>query len=150
MRKYMNIYVPNNTHGKISKFSRNKRSDWGLRFYKHMRYYCFNKSIQTIIIRSQLDQSKFFFISHLRYLLFLDTYINLFLAFSSLYNLFIVNQASVTFLRDISQFSICCLFFQFEPHKFSYNVTINHYYAVFNPTSPSSSVISHRSPYFRL
>ena len=47
MWKYMNIYVPNNTHGKISKFSRNKRSDWGLRFYKHMRYYCFNKSIQT-------------------------------------------------------------------------------------------------------
>ena len=47
-----------------------------------------------------------------------------------------------------SQFNFCCIFFQFEPHIFSYNVTINRNYAIFNFTSPSSSVISHRSPYF--
>ena len=37
------------------------------------------------------DEDKFFFISHLRCFLFFHTYIELFLAFSSLYNRFMVN-----------------------------------------------------------
>ena len=70
-------------------------------------FFCYSRTIRCrrfIYNHQELDQSKFFFISHLRYFLFfffLDTYIDLFLAFSSLYNCLIVNQASVTFLRDI-------------------------------------------------
>ena len=100
----------------------------------------------------ELDQIKLFFISHLRYFLFFF-WIRTSIYFSLSVHFIIVSlliRLVLHFSRIFSQFSFCCIFFQFEPHKFSYNVTINRNYAIFNFTSPSSSVISHRSPYFRL
>ena len=117
-------------------------------------YSCTIRYRRFIYNLQELDQSKFFFISHLRYFLFFFFFWIRTLIYFSLSVHFIIASLLIRvvlhFSGIFSQFSFCCIFFQFEPHKFSYNVTINHNCAIFNPTSPSSSVISHRSPYFRL
>ena len=113
-------------------------------------YSCTIRYRRFIYNLQELDQSKFFFISHLRYFLFFFG-IRTSIYFSLSVHFIIASlliRLVLHFSGIFSQFSFCCIFFQFEPHKFSYNVTINRNHAIFNFTSPSSSVISHRSPYF--
>ena len=103
-----------------------------------IRYWRFIYNLQ------ELDQSKFFFISHLRYFLFIFFWIRTLIYFSLSVHFIIASlliRLVLHFSGIFSQFSFYCIFFQFKPHKFSYNVTINHYYAIFNPTFPSSSSI---------
>ena len=102
-------------------------------------FFCYSRTIRCrrfIYNHQELDQSKFFFISHLRYFLFFFFFWIRTLIYFSLSVHFIIASLLIRlvlhFSGIFSQFSFCCIFFQFEPHKFSYNVTINHNYAIFN------------------
>ena len=93
-------------------------------FCQH-HYSCTILYWRFICNHQKLDQSKLFFISHLRYFLFFVTYINFSLSIhfviASLLIRLVLHSSGI-----FSQFNFCCIFFKFESHKFSYNITINH------------------------